>query len=165
MNPMADTSDHELNKVTELTSIALVDKEVHREMMKTVLKEFTKQGFTNMRANVENMTAPEKIGDYAPDLTCRREDMQQGFVILEVETCNTMTQEQSEEKWRAFCEKAKKMIGEFHLAVPKFCNGNSGRTLASQRLERVRIKVDRLWVVNGGLQAIAMRAKAGVSSR
>ena len=165
MNPTVNTSDHESNKVTELTSIALVDKKVHREMMKTVLKEFPKQGFTNMRANVENMTAPEEINGYAPDLTCNREDMQQGLVILEVETCNTMTQEHSEEKWRAFHEKAKKVTGEFHLAVPKFCNGNSGRTLASQRLERVRIKVDRLWVVNGGLAAIARRAKTEDSSR
>lgn len=73
MNPLADTSDHELNMAIELTTNALADKEVHREMMKTVLKEFTKQGFTNMRANVENMTAPEKIGGYAPDLTCNRD--------------------------------------------------------------------------------------------
>lgn len=76
-----------------------------------------------------------------------------------------MTQEQSEEKWRAFCEKSKEMTGEFHLAVPKFCNGNSGRTLANQRLKRARIKVDYVWAVNGSLQQIAMRAKAGDSSR
>jgi len=163
MNPLADTSDHELNMAIELTINPLADEEVHREMMKTVLKEFTKQGFTNMRANVENMTAPEKIGGYAPDLTCNRKDMQRGFVILEVETCNTMTQVQSEEKWRAFCEKSKEMTGEFHLAVPKFCNGNSGRTLANQRLERARIKVDYVWAVNGSLQQIAMRAKTGNS--
>lgn len=82
-------------------------------MVKTVLKEFTNQGFTNVRANVENVTALEEIGGYAPDLTGKRKDMQRGFVMLEAETCNTMTQAQSGETWRAFCEKAKKMTGEF----------------------------------------------------
>lgn len=141
------------------------DEEVHIEMMRTILNEFTKQGFTNMRANVENMIAPEKIGDYTPDLTCNRKDKQKEFVILEVETCNTMAQEQSEEKWRAFCEKSKEMAGEFHLAVPKFCNGDSGRTLANQRLQRARIKADCVWAVNGSLRHITKIARTRNSNR
>lgn len=141
------------------------DEEVHREMMKTVLNEFTKQGFTNLQANFEGMTTPEKIGNYIPDLTCNRKDKQHEFVILEVETCNTMTQEQSEEKWRAFCEKSKEMAGEFHLAVPKFCNGNSGQTLVNQILERARIKAHYVWAVNGSLRQITIRAKAGDANR
>jgi hypothetical protein len=142
-----------------------VDEEVHRAMMKTVLKEFTRQGFTNIRANFEGMTMPEKIDDYTPDLTCNRKDKQHGFVILEVETCNTIAQRQSEEKWRVFYEKSRKITGEFHLAVPKFCNDNSGRTLANQRLEEFRIKADYVWAVNGSLQHIAMRTKAANSVR
>jgi len=161
----SDISDHELGMMIELTAYTLVDEEVHREMMRTVLNEFTKQGFTNIRASVENMTAPEKIGDYTPDLTCNRKDKQKEFVILEVETCNTVTQEQSEEKWRVFREKSKEMKGEFHLAVPKFCNGNSGRVLANQRLECARIRADYVWAVNGSLQHIAMRDKDGDSNR
>ena len=141
------------------------DEEVHREMMKTVLNEFTKQGFTNLRANFENMTLPETIGNYMPDLTCNRKDKQQEFVILEVETCNTITQEQSEEKWRLFHEKARRMTGEFHLAVPRFCNGDSGRTLTNQRLEQAGIRADCVWAVNGSLKHIAKLAKTGNSDR
>jgi hypothetical protein len=84
------------------------DEEVHREMMKIVLNDFTKRGFTNLKANSDGMTMPEKIGNYMPDLTCNRKDKLQEFVILEVETCNTLVQEQSVEKWRLFHEKAKK---------------------------------------------------------
>ena len=145
--------------MTEL-STSIVDEDVHKEMMKTVLNEFRKQGFTNIKANVENMTTPEKVDDHTPDLTCNRNDKQQEFIILEVETCNTITLEQSKEKWRAFYRKSKDMKGEFHLAVPKFCNGSSGRTLANQRLEQLQLKANCVWAVNGDLQHIAMRAKA-----
>lgn len=118
-----------------------------------------------MRASFENMTVPDKIGDYTPDLTCNRKDKQQEFVILEVETCNSIGHEQSEEKWRTFFEKSKELAGEFHLAVPKFCNGNSGRTLANQRLERARIKAECVWAVNGSLKHITMRVKVEDSSQ
>lgn len=135
------------------------DEEVHREMMKTVLNDFTKRGFTNLKANFDGMTMPEKIGNYIPDLTCNRKDKLRGFVVLEVETCNTLVQEQSLEKWRLFHEKAVSMTGEFHLAVPKFCNGDTGRTLANQRLEQAGISADYVWAVNGSLKYIAQLGK------
>jgi len=141
------------------------DEEVHREMMKTVLNEFTKQGFTNLQANFEGMTMPEKIGNYIPDLTCNRRDKHHEFVILEVETCCTLTRGQSEEKWRLFHEKARRMTGEFHLAVPKFCNGDSGRTLANQRVEQAGISADCVWAVNGSLKHISQLDKTRKSNR
>ena len=132
------------------------DNEVHMEMMKTVLKEFTKERATNVRANFDDMTVPEKIDEFTPDLTFNSSGKNRKFVILEVETCHTITQPQSERKWRIFQEKAKETAGEFHLAVPKFCSGNSGRTLANQKLEEYQIKSDYVWVVNGCLQLFAM---------
>lgn len=128
------------------------DEEVHAEMMKIILRDFAKRGFTNMRANFEGMPMPEKIDKFTPDITCNRNDSHQVSLILEVETYETITQPQSEHKWKKFYEKSRRIDGEFHLAVPKFCNGNSGRAFTSQKLEEFGIKAGYIWEVNGYLQ-------------
>ena len=134
--------------------------------MKTCLNELKKRGFTNLRATFENMTRPEQINDYTPDFTFNKNDKQRIFVIFEVETCSSITSKNTEKKWKAFYQQAKATgDGEFHLAVPKFCNGNSGRTLANQKLGELNIKADTIWAVNGALRHRTTRTPTHNESR
>lgn len=73
--------------------------------------------------------------------------------------------EHTAKKWKAFFEKARAMGGEFHLAVPKICAGNSGRALAEQQLERLQIKADLVWTVNGSLWHKVSKRQAQRESR
>lgn len=135
-----------------LTARISVEDEVHNEMMKTCINELKKLGFTNLRATFENMTRPEQISGYVPDFTFNKNNKQGISVIFEVETCSTIMHEHIEKKWKTFYQQAKATGGEFHLAVPKFCNGDSGRTLADQKLGELNIKADVIWAVNGTLR-------------
>ncbi len=129
-----------------------VDDEVHKEMMKTCLNELKKLGFTDLRANFENMARPEQISGYVPDFTFNKNNKQEISVIFEVETCSTIMYEHIEKKWKTFYQQANATGGEFHLAVPKFCNSGSGRTLTNQRLVELNIRADVIWAVNGTLR-------------
>jgi len=137
---------------TSLTAHASAEDEVHSEMMKTCLNELKKRGFINLRAVFENMTRPEQINEYIPDFTFKKNDKPSIFVIFEVETCSSMMGKDADKKWKAFYERAKASGGEFHLAVPKFCNGDSGRALANRRLQELSIEADLVWAVNGSLR-------------
>lgn len=128
-------------------------------MIKIILKELPKLGFTNIRTNSEEQNQSEQITGHMPDVTFNKNDGQRTFVILAVETCSAIAQEETGHRWGAFYEEARRISGEFHLAVPKFCNGDSGRALANQKLEELHIKADAIWVVNGSLRYIATRGK------
>ena len=121
-------------------------------MMKTCLNELKKRGFINLRAVFENMTRPEQIDEYIPDFTFNKNDKPSIFVIFEVETCSSMMSENADKKWKAFYGQARATGGEFHLAVPKFCNGDLGRTLADRKLQELGIEADLVWAVNGSLR-------------
>jgi hypothetical protein len=129
-----------------------LEDELHKEMVRTVLDELRKRGFVNLRANFENMTPPEGILEFVPDFTSNKNDAEGRFVVFEVETCSSMISEDSARKWKAFFERARAVGGEFHLAVPKMCDANSGRALAGQQLGKLQIKADVVWAVNGSLR-------------
>jgi hypothetical protein len=129
-----------------------MEDELHREMVKTVLDELKKRGFANLRANFENMTMPERILEFVPDFTFNKSDPEGKFVVFEVETCGSLMSEDSARKWKAFFDRARVVGGEFHLAVPKMCDGSLGRALADQQLAKLQIKADVVWAVNGSLQ-------------
>jgi len=136
----------------KLDNPSSLEDELHKEMVKTVLDELKKRGFSNLRANFEDMTPPERILEFVPDCTFEKSDPEGKFVVFEVETCSSMISEDSARKWKVFFERARAVGGEFHLAVPKMCNGNSGRALVDQQLGKLQIKADVVWAVNGSLQ-------------
>ena len=111
-----------------------------------MLNYFRKQGYANLRADLENETPPEQIGDHIPDLTCNKNDYKETFIVLEAETCDLIFDEHTEGQWKAFYGKAKEVGGEFHLVVPRKCNDDSGRDLAKQRLQQLGITADQIWV-------------------
>lgn len=129
-----------------------MEDELHIEMVRTALDELRKRGFANLKANFGNMPQPERILEFMPDCTFNKNDPEGRFVVFEVETCSSLLSEDTERKWKAFFERARAVGGEFHLAVPKMCNGNSGRSLTDQQLGKLQIKADVVWAVNGSLQ-------------
>jgi hypothetical protein len=134
-----------------------VEDELHKEMVRTVLDELRKRGFTNLRANFESMTPPDQVFGFVPDFTFSKNDSQGTFVVFEVETCSTLMSEDTAKKLKVFFERVRAVGGEFHLAVPKMCDGSSGRALADQQLEKLQIKADLVWTVNGSLRHRVMK--------
>lgn len=126
-------------------------------MVRTVIAELRNRKFTNIKANLEKMTLPEQISGFLPDFTFSKGDAHETFVIFEVETCSSLTSADTAKKWKAFFEKARVSGGEFHLAVPKMCGNTSGRALTDQQFEKLQIKADLVWTVNGSLQHRVMK--------
>jgi hypothetical protein len=52
----------------------LAETEKHEKIIRMVLNHFKDQGYTNLKADLENETLPDQIGDYVPDLTCYKND-------------------------------------------------------------------------------------------
>ena len=123
----------------------LAESREHRSLIRMMLNYFRNQGYTNLRADLESQTPPEQIGDRIPDLTCNKNDFGRTFIILEAETCSTISHEHTEEQWKAFYRKAREVEGEFHLVVPRNCDDDSGRSLARQRLSELEITADHIW--------------------
>ena len=123
----------------------LAESEEHKSLVRMMLNYFRNQGYTNLRADLENETSPEQIGDHIPDLTCNKNDFGRTFMILEAETCSTISDEHTESQWRTFYRKARQVEGEFHLVVPRICGDDSGRDLANQRLRELGITADTVW--------------------
>lgn len=121
------------------------ESQEHKNLVEMMFNYFVKQGYTNLKADLEGKTQPDQIGKHIPDLTCNKNDTKKTFIILEAETCSTISDEHTESQWKTFYNKAKEIDGEFHIVVPKTCNNSSGRTLAEQRLKELGISADTIW--------------------
>lgn len=128
------------------------EAEIHSKMIRLMIGQFKKQGYENLRADLAGETTPEQVGDFTPDLTCNKNDDKKTFIILEAETCGTISLKHTEKQWKTFFEKSKELDCEFHLVVPKFCGGDSGGNMANQRLAELHIKADVVWKANHSLR-------------
>ncbi len=128
------------------------EDEIHSEMIRLMIGQFKKQGYENLKADLAGEITPEQIGDFTPDLTCNKNDDKRTFIILEAETCSTISHKDTEKQWKTFFEESKELDCEFHLVVPKFCSGDSGGNIANQRLAELHIKADVVWKANHSLR-------------
>jgi len=128
-----------------LVERSLAESEEHKRLVKMMLNHFKSKGYTNLKADLEGETLPDRIDGHIPDLTCNKNDAKGTFIILEAETCNTIFDEHTEDQWKTFHQKAQEVGGEFHIIVPKTCNGESGPDLARKRLNELGIRADAIW--------------------
>ncbi len=142
-----------------MTTPDTAEGEIKSEMMKIILQEFPKQGFTNIKAATGEQMRLGKEGEYTPDVTFNKNDERRTPVVMAVETCSAIAEERTGHKWRALHEEAERVSGQFHLAVPRFCNGNSGRDLAKRKLAELHLEADAVWAVNGSLRHFATRVE------
>lgn len=121
----------------------------HQRLIRIMAARFRKEGYTNIKADLEGYALPDPIIDgrgnqYVPDVTCTKNDPTTTRILLEAETCNTIADSHTRAQWRAFAH-AK---GEFHLVVPKTCEAcgaESEVAKAMHRLEELGIAAKKIW--------------------
>jgi len=128
-----------------LVERSLAESEEHKRLVKMMLNHFKSKGYTNLKADLEGETPPNQIYGHIPDLTCNKNDAKGTFIILEAETCDTIFDEHTEDQWKTFYRKAREVGGEFHIVVPRTCNGESAFDLVEKRLKELGIRADSIW--------------------
>ena len=134
-----------LLQVMRMVTRAPAESKEHKDLIRMMLNYFRKQGYINLKADLTGENTPDPIGGHIPDLTCNKNDPNQTFIILEAETCTTISDEHTDSQWRTFYREAKRVKGEFHITVPRTCDDTSGITLAKQRLKELGIDADHIW--------------------
>ncbi len=122
------------------------ETEQHQRLIRMMADEFRRQGYTNIKADLEGFALPDPVIDgrgnqYIPDLTCNKNDPSRTRILLEGETCDTISDSHTQAQWRAFAH-AK---GEFHLVVPTTCGTEPGLERAERRLEELGITAKKIW--------------------
>jgi hypothetical protein len=111
----------------------------HNRLINMMANHFRKLEYTDIKADITGYTRPDEIYGHVPDLTCRKNDVTRTLIILEAETCDTIFHEHTDGQWKTFFNEASRKKGEFHLIVPKTCDGRSGRQMANERLNQLGI--------------------------
>ena len=114
----------------------------HDDLVIMMVNYFEKQGYTNIRADIENYPAPPIITgqdqNHRPDLLCDKTSYTQ--IILEAETDDTIDDEHTASQWALFANWANRHNNEFHLVVPK-----GYRDAAERRLGELNISAHKIW--------------------
>ena len=118
---------------TSLTS------EEHDRLIRMMANHFASLGYTEIKAHVSGYNRPDEIYGHFPDVACRKNDVKRTPIILEAETCDTIFHEHTDGQWKTFYNEAKRSDGEFHIIVPKTCNGRLGTEMANQKLQQLGI--------------------------
>lgn len=113
----------------------------HDDFIRRMIQEFQKSGYLNIKADLPKWKdKPNRYYDQLPDLTCNKNDSQRTLIIVEAETCGTISSEQAEYQFYAFSNSVKtQKAGEFRLIIPKVCDGKSGEDLVKNRLQKLGI--------------------------
>ena len=113
---------------------------------------FSGLGYTAIKADIEGYSTPDAIWwtnkpqeQKIPDLTCFKNDAEKTFIILEAETCSSLSTDHTQDQWKLFSSSAKKNNGEFHVVVPKVCGEDEGKLLVEKLAEQIGVTVDSIW--------------------
>jgi len=93
----------------------------HDRMVREAARFLEEKGYRDIRADHEGFPVPEAIvwrktgQGKVPDLTA----MGSSFVVVEVETEDTIEDPQAATEWKLFAEHARENHGEFFLVVPE----------------------------------------------
>lgn len=126
----------------------------HDSLVKMMARYFATLGYLNIRADIEGHRKPESIYwknrpnvKYIPDLTCNKNDEGKTYVILEAETCDSLTDTaHTAEQWKLFSARARRLKGEFHVVVPRICGELSGSDRAQELADNLEIKITTIWM-------------------
>lgn len=97
------------------------DQKIHEIIINIVVNHLKSRNFENIKANIDKYEKPEKISwengnSYIPDITGEENSI---LNIWDVETEDSLIDEHSEDKWKAFASHASQKRSEFHIVVPK----------------------------------------------
>ncbi|MBI5444170.1 MAG: hypothetical protein HY900_23535 [Deltaproteobacteria bacterium] len=109
----------------------------HDRMIGEVVSFLREKGYGEIRADLPDFEHPEEIVWRAtgrgevPDVTARSTS----FIVVEVETEDTIEDAHTTEQWRLFSEHAREVRGEFFVVVPKGFMAHAWRRLKLLGLE------------------------------
>ena len=127
----------------------------HDQLVLMMARYFKEHGFTDIKADIPGWKKPESIywtnspqKKYHPDLTCY--DPKGVYVVLEAETCSTLSDQHTEEQFRIFRAHATNVNGRFEVVVPRSCQGNE---IGKQKIKSIAsnwgIVLDAVWTPSG----------------
>lgn len=118
----------------------------HDNLVRMMVRHFDDLGYTNIKADLEGCELkPDEIDGHIPDLICNKNDTYGTKIILEAETCETISDDHTEDQWTSFRDAADEEGGEFHIVIPRICDSSSGREKVKERLEELEIEADEIW--------------------
>ncbi len=113
------------------------EKIIHDEMVQTVASVLEKKDFQDVRAFVPGFPNPPEIQltpggpSYRPDVHAKSG----AEVVIEVETAETLGQEETEQHWKAFSEYCRKTSGLFYLVVTRDATEKAEKRLREMDIE------------------------------
>lgn len=128
---------------------------VHQNLIRMMASYFRRQGHTDIRADLTEYQQPAEIHNHTPDLTCKKGDGKGTLIVLEAETCDTISDAHISDQWGTLYRYARSIDGEFIIVVPTLCNNISGRDLVRQRLLHLGISADAIWIPRDKLRLVA----------
>lgn len=122
----------------------------HDQLVLMMARYFKQLGYTDIRADIPDWPQPLHIfwinnpeKRYIPDLTCI--DTNGALVILEAETCSSLSDQHTQEQFKLFRAHATNKKGRFEVVVPRICSGNDARTLIMNNATKWGLTLDNIW--------------------
>ena len=103
---------------------------VYERMLRNVLPYVAPRGYANVKADLPNHEKPDAIGAHTPSVSA-------DGLILEVETKDSLTSEQTKEAWRELAAHAVNISSRFIIVAPKGLE-----EVAKQQLKDLQIAAD-----------------------
>jgi hypothetical protein len=111
---------------------------IHDKIVLHVTQHLKERFYQNIRARLEGFHAPPRLAGPAsqghmPDVTSL--SRRKGLCIFEVDTPESLSEHQTDEKWTAFARHAADHGGRFWVVVPKGTGPSARGKLEALRLE------------------------------
>lgn len=127
-----------------MTNSLPLENDWHRNLIRMMADHFVIIGYTDIKADLDGYTQSSQLGHHIPDLSARKSNGT--FIVLEAETCETIAHDHATSKWRDSYNNARRMGGEFHIVVPRFCDNKDMVQKVQETLNKLSISVDEIWV-------------------
>jgi hypothetical protein len=132
------------------------DQTTHDSMVKYVANHVSRQGHSNIRADIAGYTTPDLIywgnsrHGHVPDVT----SCDGSKYIIEVETADSIADAHTVDQWRLFSSNAAQHAKKFIVVVPEGYHEQ-----AWKRALQLSVKLEDVWVVGEITKGIRFRLK------
>lgn len=109
------------------------DKNLHNEIIRTLASTLENQGYSIKADHIQDYPSPTEVNGHIPDIIATSF---QKRIIVEVETCESISKEHTLSQFRAFSNTG----SEFHVTVPDSCLDT-----AKHQVRDWNIRVDHWW--------------------
>lgn len=116
----------------------------HASLIRMMADHFVILGYADIKARLNGYQQPLRLGDHIPDLTARKNNGT--FIVLEAEPCETIADGHAPSHWRDSYNNARRMDGEFHIVVSRFCDSKDMIQKVQETLNKLSISANEIWV-------------------